>query len=104
MKLEDIFNVLNRIGFKNDDGSMFDKIAFHTFRTRMSFTKSINGKDFMYWFGPNTEGSYTMTKQATNFVSIRADGNTQIEILISGEFPSEYKEYKRDSKLNELGI
>lgn len=103
MELEDIISTLTRAGFKETKEATSFGIS------RMSFAKSINGRDFMYWFGPNTDGYFTMTKQdlshiPTNFISIRADGNTQIEILISGEFPSEYREYKRDIKLKKLGI
>lgn len=99
MELEDIIYVLTRSGFKNDNQTVTEWGV-----TRMSLIKSVNGRDFYYWFGPNTDGYFTLSKHATNFVPIRADGNTQIEILISGDFPKEYKEYKRDYKLNELGI
>lgn len=98
MELEDIISTLTRVGFKE----IREATSFGI--SRMGFNKSINGRDFYYWFGPNTDGYFTMTKQATNFVPIRADGNTQIEILISGEFPNEYREYKRDCKLKKLGI
>mgnify|MGYP001394829450 CR=1 FL=1 len=105
MELEDIISTLTRVGFKEVGEASFGI-------SKMGLSKSVNGKEFYYWFGPNTDGYLTMTKQscagtaitAPNFLPIRADGNVQIEILISGEFPNEYKEYKRNYKLNQLGI
>lgn len=100
MELEDIISTLTRAGFKE----VREATSFGI--SKMGLNKSVNGKEFYYWFGPNTDGYFTMTKQSTNlrYVWIRADGNVQIEILISGEFPNEYKEYKRNYKLNQLGI
>lgn len=98
MELEDIISTLTRAGFKE----VREATSFGI--SKMGLNKSVNGKEFYYWFGPNTDGYFTMTKQSTNFLPIRADGNVQIEILISGEFPNEYKEYKRNYKLNQLGI
>lgn len=91
MNLEDIVSILDRVGFIRTDiyGTM-DR----------GFTKSVNGKNFFYWFGRNTGGEFTITKQGDNYVH----GITEIKIFISYEFPNEYKEYKRDMKLKQLGI
>lgn len=107
MKLEEIEEVLTSIGFKSDpviinDGPIYIGISSRT------FYGAIDGRDFLYLFGPNKlNNDFIVMKKSisgSNYVSLRVDGLKKIEDFISVEFPKEYKEWKRNYNLNKLGI